>query len=156
EENLVQPQPGIEEEVLAEYRIPLALQQVEHVFFIARGVDDGDRRVVQQPVRLAVALARVEAGESVVLINLPGEVSESRRDIRLVEPGLRGLPGYFLVHAPIAERSEESQLVLDQWSARGDVDVRHEIGRVAVLTEAVLLKIRIVIVARLQRVTGPR
>src|SRR5438046_3608825 len=39
---------------------------------------------------------------------------------------------YVLVHAPVAERSEESQLVLDERPARGDVDVRHLIRRVAV------------------------
>ena len=57
---------------------------------------------------------------------------------------------------PVAERSEEPQLVLDQRSAGRHVDVRDEVGRVAVRSESVSLKVRIVVVAGLQRVARPR
>jgi hypothetical protein len=53
EQDLVQPQAGVDEQVLAEDRVPQPLDDVEHVLFVDGRVDDGDRGVVQQPVRLA-------------------------------------------------------------------------------------------------------
>src|SRR5437762_2352126 len=65
---------------------------------------DCDRGIVQEPIRLAVALPRVKAREPIVLAGLPGEVPEPGRDIRLVEHDFRVLHRHVLVHAP---RSEE-------------------------------------------------
>ena len=67
----------------------------------------------RKPVRLAVALARIEAGQPVVLVDLVGEVTEARRDVGLVQHDLsRTLHRHVHVHAPVAERAEEPQLVL--------------------------------------------
>ncbi len=75
-QDFVQAEASVEEEVLADDRVPQPLRQIEHVLFVAGGIGHGDRRIVQQPVRLAVTLTRIEAGEPVVLIHLIGEVAQ--------------------------------------------------------------------------------
>ena len=57
EQNLVEARAGVHEQVLRQNRIPQCLIDIEHVLFVRRGIDHGDRGVVQQPIRLAVTLA---------------------------------------------------------------------------------------------------
>ena len=89
------------------------------------------------------------------MIELPRDVAQAVRNVGLIQHDLRRLDRHVLMNAPVAERSEEPELVLHERTAGRHVDVRDEIGRVAVGAEPVLLQIRIVIVAGLQRVSRP-
>ena len=78
EQDGVVSESGVDEEVLAENRVPQSLVDIEDVFFVARGVLHERRRGrLQKPIGFAVALPRVEAGQLVVVVQLIGNVQQS-------------------------------------------------------------------------------
>ena len=128
EQNRVVAEARVHEQALRDDRVPQPLVDVEDVFFVARRVSatviDG---AVQETVRLVVPLPRIEAGELVLRVQLIREVDQPGRDVRLIEHRLRQRRRRVHVDAPVAERSEHAQLVLDDRAADAEVDVRDEV-----------------------------